>query len=109
MEFQGAPTAACAAGLSTHQSRYFTRSKMVNGYKAAGILPWAVLNGVPFCLIGAEPRRTGPNGSLTRTMCKRPPKTCSPFAFSDTSSLLRSSAVTRRGTTGSIPMAVALG
>ena len=64
-----------------HKSHYFTRSKMIFEYKAAGILPWAVVNGIPFALLGAEPRRTGPGGSLIRIMCKR--FGCSPSFFSE--------------------------
>lgn len=43
--------------------RYFLRSKVTgSGYKAAGVLPLACVDGEPFVLLGAELVRTGPGG-----------------------------------------------
>mmetsp|Transcript_19756 Transcript_19756/g.54883 ORF Transcript_19756/g.54883 Transcript_19756/m.54883 type:complete len:196 (+) Transcript_19756:113-700(+) len=48
--------------------QYFTRSRMRREYKAAGVLPFTVLNGTVMALLGAEPTRTGPNGHYVRIM-----------------------------------------
>eukprot|EP00191_Tetraselmis_sp_GSL018_P017334 CAMPEP_0177586392 /NCGR_PEP_ID=MMETSP0419_2-20121207/5046_1 /TAXON_ID=582737 /ORGANISM="Tetraselmis sp., Strain GSL018" /LENGTH=312 /DNA_ID=CAMNT_0019076277 /DNA_START=286 /DNA_END=1224 /DNA_ORIENTATION=+ len=53
---------------SKFRKEHFTRSKTVLGYKAAGVLPYANIEGVPHALLGAERKRTGPNGAFTRTM-----------------------------------------
>eukprot|EP00193_Tetraselmis_chui_P010559 CAMPEP_0177775318 /NCGR_PEP_ID=MMETSP0491_2-20121128/14028_1 /TAXON_ID=63592 /ORGANISM="Tetraselmis chuii, Strain PLY429" /LENGTH=359 /DNA_ID=CAMNT_0019293859 /DNA_START=48 /DNA_END=1127 /DNA_ORIENTATION=- len=53
----------------TRVSPYFTRSKVVSDYKAAGVLPLAILRGGhPFVLLGGEPTRTGPKGAVRRVM-----------------------------------------
>jgi len=53
-------------------SPYFTRSQVDGGYKAAGVLPFAIrMSGghpEPFVLLGGEPTRTGPKGCVRRTM-----------------------------------------
>lgn len=50
-------------------SRYFLRSKL-NDFKAAGVLPIALADNEVWCLVGAEPTKTGPAGKVTRIMCE---------------------------------------
>ncbi|KAI3425201.1 hypothetical protein D9Q98_008970 [Chlorella vulgaris] len=49
---------------------YYTRSKALLEYKAAGVLPFSIHEGAVLVLIGAEPCRTGPGGKVWRTMWK---------------------------------------
>ena len=64
---------AAPSGCSAH----YTRSKALNDFKFAGVLPFCILHGETFVLLGAEPVRTGPHGRMWKTMCKTP----TPFAF----------------------------
>lgn len=50
-------------------SPYFTRSKVVNDYKAAGVLPIALYEDRILVLLGAELERTGPKGKV-RNLCR---------------------------------------
>ncbi|KAL6782312.1 hypothetical protein ACKKBG_A06320 [Auxenochlorella protothecoides x Auxenochlorella symbiontica] len=47
-------------------SPYFTRSKVVNDYKAAGVLPIALYEDRILVLLGAELERTGPKGKYLK-------------------------------------------
>ena len=59
---------AAPSGCSAH----YTRSKALNDFKFAGVLPFCILHGETFVLLGAEPVRTGPHGRMWKTMCKAP-------------------------------------
>ena len=52
-------------------SQHFTRSQTRLHYKAAGVLPFAFQHGIPVVLLGAEAVKTGPQGKITKTMCKQ--------------------------------------
>ena len=53
------------------EGQHFTRSKTVNMFRAAGVLPITVHQNEALVLVGGELKRTGPEGKLIRTMCKR--------------------------------------
>ena len=70
------PEQLVEAQLSMKQ--HFLRScTKAQGYKAAGILGFAVVAGAPVALLGAELTRTGPKGKIHKTMCE-----CRAFARS---------------------------
>lgn len=71
---------AAPSGCSAH----YTRSKALNDFKFAGVLPFCILHGETFVLLGAEPVRTGPHGRMWKTMCKAP----TPFSFLQQDTLL---------------------
>lgn len=54
-------------------NKYFLRSKTLNGFKAAGILPLAVHNQRTYALLGAEPGRTWPGQKGTTLLCENLP------------------------------------
>ena len=63
------PEELLKAELSVKQ--HFLRScTKAQGYKAAGILGFAVVAGAPVALLGAELTRTGPKGRIYKTMCE---------------------------------------
>lgn len=68
----GSPVRAMAAQQQAGDGQHFTRSQTRLHYKAAGVLPFAFLHGVPVVLLGAEAVKTGPKGKITKTMCKQP-------------------------------------
>jgi predicted NUDIX family NTP pyrophosphohydrolase len=47
---------------------YFTRSRVANEHKSAGVLPFSIHEGAVMVLLGAEPCRTGPGGRVWKTM-----------------------------------------
>ena len=62
---------AHSEGASPSGREYFTRSKMVTEHKAAGVLPLCVQrSGSALVLLGAEATRTGPSGTIIKTMCR---------------------------------------
>ena len=53
------------------RKQHFLRScTKAQGYKAAGILGFAIVAGAPVALLGAELTRTGPKGKIFKTMCE---------------------------------------
>ena len=49
---------------------HFTRSRVMMGHRAAGVLPLCFLDGTAWVFLGAEQSRTGPQGRATKTLCK---------------------------------------
>lgn len=52
--------------------QHFTRSQTRVSFRAAGVLPITVHQNEALCLLGGEPKRTGPEGRVIRTLCELP-------------------------------------